>query len=355
MKKHIAVIAGDGIGPDIISEAVQTLEKVASLYGHEFEFEYLLAGGASIDEYGVPLTEETLERSRSADSVLLGAVGGPKWDKMEGKLRPEKALLGLRSGLGLFCNLRPALMYKALEDASPLKSSIIGDGIDIMIVRELTGGIYFGEKTLASDSSWASDLMKYSVEEIDRIARKAFDAAMKRRRKVTSVDKANVLETSRLWRKVVTEVAKDYPEVELNHMYVDNAAMQLVRNPMQFDVIVTENMFGDILSDEASMITGSIGMLSSASLGSGRRGMYEPIHGSAPDIAGKDIANPIATILSAASMLRYSFDMDAEAEAIENAVEDVINAGWRTFDIARDGEGHIGTKEMGEKIREMMK
>lgn len=355
MKKHIAVIAGDGIGPDIISEAVQTLEKVASLYGHEFEFEYLLAGGASIDEYGVPLTDETLERARSADSVLLGAVGGPKWDKMEGKLRPEKALLGLRSGLGLFCNLRPALMYKALEDASPLKSSIIGDGIDIMIVRELTGGIYFGEKTLASDSSWASDLMKYSVEEIDRIARKAFDAAMKRRRKVTSVDKANVLETSRLWRKVVTEVAKDYPEVELNHMYVDNAAMQLVRNPMQFDVIVTENMFGDILSDEASMITGSIGMLSSASLGSGRRGMYEPIHGSAPDIAGKDIANPIATILSAASMLRYSFDMDAEAEAIENAVEDVINAGWRTFDIARDGEGHIGTKEMGEKIREMMK
>ena len=355
MKKHIAVIAGDGIGPDIISEAVQTLEKVASLYGPEFEFEYLLAGGASIDEYGVPLTEETIERARSADSVLLGAVGGPKWDKMEGKLRPEKALLGLRSGLGLFCNLRPALMYKALEDASPLKSSIIGDGIDIMIVRELTGGIYFGEKTLASDSSWASDLMKYSVEEIDRIARKAFDAAMKRRRKVTSVDKANVLETSRLWRKVVTEVAKDYPEVELNHMYVDNAAMQLVRNPMQFDVIVTENMFGDILSDEASMITGSIGMLSSASLGSGRRGMYEPIHGSAPDIAGKDIANPIATILSAASMLRYSFDMDAEAEAIENAVEDVINAGWRTFDIAKDGEGHIGTKEMGEKIREMMK
>ena len=355
MKKHIAVIAGDGIGPDIINEAVQTLEKVASLYGHEFEFEYLLAGGASIDEYGVPLTDETLERARSADSVLLGAVGGPKWDKMEGRLRPEKALLGLRSGLGLFCNLRPALMYKALEDASPLKSSIIGDGIDIMIVRELTGGIYFGEKTLASDSSWASDLMKYSVEEIDRIARKAFDAAMKRRRKVTSVDKANVLETSRLWRKVVTEVAKDYPEVELNHMYVDNAAMQLVRNPMQFDVIVTENMFGDILSDEASMITGSIGMLSSASLGSGRRGMYEPIHGSAPDIAGKDIANPIATILSAASMLRYSFDMDAEAEAIENAVEDVINAGWRTFDIAKDGEGHIGTKEMGEKIREMMK
>lgn len=355
MKKHIAVIAGDGIGPDIISEAVQTLEKVASLYGHEFEFEYLLAGGASIDEYGVPLTDETLERARSADSVLLGAVGGPKWDKMEGKLRPEKALLGLRSGLGLFCNLRPAMMYKALEDASPLKSCIIGDGIDIMIVRELTGGIYFGEKTLASDSSWASDLMKYSVEEIDRIARKAFDAAMKRRRKVTSVDKANVLETSRLWRKVVTEVAKDYPEVELNHMYVDNAAMQLVRNPMQFDVIVTENMFGDILSDEASMITGSIGMLSSASLGSGRMGMYEPIHGSAPDIAGKDIANPIATILSAASMLRYSFDMDAEAEAIENAVEDVINAGWRTFDIAKDGEGHIGTKEMGEKIREMMK
>ena len=352
MKKHIAVIAGDGIGPDIISEAVATLEKVASVYGHEFEFEYLLAGGASIDEYGVPLTDETLERAKSADSVLLGAVGGPKWDSLEGKLRPEKALLGLRSGLGLFCNLRPALMYKALEEASPLKSSIIGDGIDIMIVRELTGGIYFGEKTLAADSSWASDLMKYSVEEIDRIARKAFDAAMKRRKKVTSVDKANVLETSRLWRKVVTEVAKDYPEVELNHMYVDNAAMQLVKNPMQFDVIVTENMFGDILSDEASMITGSIGMLSSASLGSGKSGMYEPIHGSAPDIAGKDIANPIATILSAASMLRYSFDLDAEAKAVEDAVEAVINSGWRTFDIAGKGEKYIGTKEMGEKIRE---
>ena len=352
MKKHIAVIAGDGIGPDIISEAVQTLEKVASLYGHEFEFEYLLAGGASIDEYGVPLTEETLERARSADSVLLGAVGGPKWDKMEGKLRPEKALLGLRSGLGLFCNLRPALMYKALEDASPLKSSIIGDGIDIMIVRELTGGIYFGEKTLASDSSWASDLMKYSVEEIDRIARKAFDAAMKRRRKVTSVDKANVLETSRLWRKVVTEVAKDYPEVELNHMYVDNAAMQLVRNPMQFDVIVTENMFGDILSDEASMITGSIGMLSSASLGSGRRGMYEPIHGSAPDIAGKDIANPIATILSAASMLRYSFSLEKEAVSIENAVKSALRDGIRTRDIATEGEKCVGTKECGKEIEE---
>ena len=355
MKKHIAVIAGDGIGPDIISEAVKTLEKIGSLYSHEFEFEYLLAGGASIDEYGVPLTEETLERAKSSDSVLLGAVGGPKWDSLEGKLRPEKALLGLRSGLGLFCNLRPALMYKALESASPLKSSIIGEGIDIMIVRELTGGIYFGEKTLAPDSSWASDLMKYSVSEIERIARKAFDAAMKRRKKVTSVDKANVLETSRLWRKVVTEVASDYPEVELNHMYVDNAAMQLVKNPMQFDVIVTENMFGDILSDEASMITGSIGMLSSASLGSGKCGMYEPIHGSAPDIAGKNIANPIATMLSAASMLRYSFDMDKEAKAIEDAVESVINSGWRTFDIAEKGQDYIGTKEMGEKIREMIK
>ncbi len=355
MKKHIAVIPGDGIGPDIIAEAVNVLERVATLYGHEFSFEYLLAGGASIDEYGVPLTDETLEKARSADSVLLGAVGGPKWDGMEGKLRPEKALLALRSGLGLFCNLRPALMYKALKDASPLKSEIIGDGIDVMIVRELTGGIYFGEKTLAVDSSWASDLMKYSVEEIERIARKAFDAARKRRCKVTSVDKANVLETSRLWRKVVSEVAKDYPDVELNHMYVDNAAMQLVRNPGQFDVIVTENMFGDILSDEASMITGSIGMLSSASLGNGKSGMYEPIHGSAPDIAGKDIANPIATILSAASMLRYSFDLDREAKAVEDAVEAVIDEGWRTFDIASKDERTVGTKEMGALIRERIK
>lgn len=355
MKKHIAVIPGDGIGPDIIAEAVNVLERVATLYGHEFSFEYLLAGGASIDEYGVPLTDETLEKARSADSVLLGAVGGPKWDGMEGKLRPEKALLALRSGLGLFCNLRPALMYKALKDASPLKSEIIGDGIDVMIVRELTGGIYFGEKTLAVDSSWASDLMKYSVVEIERIARKAFDAARKRRCKVTSVDKANVLETSRLWRKVVSEVAKDYPDVELNHMYVDNAAMQLVRNPGQFDVIVTENMFGDILSDEASMITGSIGMLSSASLGNGKSGMYEPIHGSAPDIAGKDIANPIATILSAASMLRYSFDLDREAKAVEDAVEAVIDEGWRTFDIASKDERTVGTKEMGALIRERIK
>lgn len=355
MKKHIAVIPGDGIGPDIIAEAVNVLERVATLYGHEFSFEYLLAGGASIDEYGVPLTDETLEKARSADSVLLGAVGGPKWDGMEGKLRPEKALLALRSGLGLFCNLRPALMYKALKDASPLKSEIIGDGIDVMIVRELTGGIYFGEKTLAVDSSWASDLMKYSVEEIERIARKAFNAARKRRCKVTSVDKANVLETSRLWRKVVSEVAKDYPDVELNHMYVDNAAMQLVRNPGQFDVIVTENMFGDILSDEASMITGSIGMLSSASLGNGKSGMYEPIHGSAPDIAGKDIANPIATILSAASMLRYSFDLDREAKAVEDAVEAVIDEGWRTFDIASKDERTVGTKEMGALIRERIK
>ena len=355
MKKHIAVIPGDGIGLDIIAEAVNVLERVATLYGHEFSFEYLLAGGASIDEYGVPLTDETLEKARSADSVLLGAVGGPKWDGMEGKLRPETALLALRSGLGLFCNLRPALMYKALKDASPLKSEIIGDGIDVMIVRELTGGIYFGEKTLAVDSSWASDLMKYSVVEIERIARKAFDAARKRRCKVTSVDKANVLETSRLWRKVVSEVAKDYPDVELNHMYVDNAAMQLVRNPGQFDVIVTENMFGDILSDEASMITGSIGMLSSASLGNGKSGMYEPIHGSAPDIAGKDIANPIATILSAASMLRYSFDLDREAKAVEDAVEAVIDEGWRTFDIASKDERTVGTKEMGALIRERIK
>ncbi len=355
MEKYIAVIPGDGIGPDIIKEAVKTLDTVASIYGHTFRYNYLLAGGSSIDEYGIPLTEETLKEAKDSDSVLLGAVGGPKWDGMEGSKRPEKALLALRSGLGLYCNLRPALMYKALSSSSPLKSEVIGDGIDVMIVRELTGGIYFGEKKKAEDGSWASDLMKYSTAEIERISRKAFEAARKRRHKLTSVDKANVLETSRLWRKVVSKVAEDYPDVELSHLYVDNAAMQLVKNPGQFDVIVTENMFGDILSDEASMITGSIGMLSSASLGEGKGGMYEPIHGSAPDIAGKDIANPIATILSAASMLRYSFDLDTEAKAIEDAVEKVINGGVRTFDIAGKGEKYVGTEEMGKAIREAIK
>ncbi len=352
MEKNIAVIPGDGIGPDIIAEAVLTLDKVAEKYGHKFNYEYLLAGGASIDAYGVPLPDETLEKARSADSVLLGALGGPKWDNLSSSLRPEKGLLALRSGLGVFCNLRPAVIYESLSDASPLKKSILEGGLDIMIVRELTGGIYFGEKKTAEDMSWASDLMKYTVPEIERIARKAFEAARKRRKKVTSVDKANVLSTSRLWRKTITEVAKDYPDVELNHLYVDNAAMQLVKNPGQFDVIVTENMFGDILSDEASQITGSIGMLASASLGDGKAGLYEPIHGSAPDIAGKDIANPIATIMSAALMLRYSFDLSAEAEAIERAVEKTISSGWRTFDIAENTERCVGTKEMGRLIRE---
>ena len=356
MEMKIALVPGDGIGPDIVREAVRVLDRVASVYGHSISYRTIDAGGVSIDKYGIPLTDDALESAKEADAVLLGAVGGPKWDSCPGNKRPERALLGLRSGLGLFCNFRPAVIYPELSGASPLKKEIISDGVDLLVVRELTGGIYFGEKGRNDDGTEAFDMMRYSKQEIERISRKAFESARKRRGHVTLVDKANVLETSRLWRETVSDLAaKEYSDVELDFMYVDNASMQLVRNPMQFDVIVTENMFGDILSDEASMITGSIGMLSSASLGSGRRGMYEPIHGSAPDIAGKDIANPIATILSAASMLRYSFDMDAEAEAIENAVEDVINAGWRTFDIAKDGEGHIGTKEMGEKIREMMK
>ena len=352
MKKHIAVIAGDGIGPDIISEAVQTLEKVASLYGHEFEFEYLLAGGASIDEYGVPLTEETLERARSADSVLLGAVGGPKWDKMEGKLRPEKALLGLRSGLGLFCNFRPAVIYPELSAASPLKPSVISGGVDLLVVRELTGGIYFGEKGRNDEGTEAYDMMRYSVPEIERISRKAFESARKRRGHVTLVDKANVLETSRLWRETVSALAeREYSDVQLDFMYVDNASMQLVRNPKAFDVILTENMFGDILSDEASMITGSIGMLASASLREDRFGMYEPIHGSAPDIAGKNIANPIATILSAGMMLRYSFSLDKEADAIDKAVRSFLSEGYRTKDIASGGDW-VGTDEAGKIIEE---
>ena len=354
MEKVIAVIKGDGIGPDIVSQAIRVLDKTAKIFGHKFTYKYLSAGGDAIDKYGIPLPDETLNEAKKSDAVLLGAVGGPKWDNMDGSKRPEKALLGLRSGLNLYTNLRPALMYKALSDASPLKREVVSGGLDILIVRELTGGIYFGEKKKAEDNSWASDLMKYSTAEVERIARKAFEAARKRRGKLTSVDKANVLETSRLWRRVVTEVSKDYPDVELNHLYVDNAAMQLVKNPKQFDVIVTENMFGDILSDEASMITGSIGMLSSASLGDGKFGMYEPIHGSAPDIAGKNIANPIATILSASSMLRYSFDMDEEAKAIENAVEDVINSGYRTFDIAGEGSASLGTVEITDKILERL-
>lgn len=348
MNMKIALVPGDGIGPEIINEAVKVLEKVGEVYGHTFEFDTLLAGGASIDANGIPLTAETLERAKNSDSVMLGAVGGPKWDDQPGANRPERALLGLRSGLGLFCNLRPAIIYPELSGASPLKSEVVDSGIDIMVVRELTGGIYFGEKGRKDNAAY--DVMYYSEPEIERIAKKAFDAAMLRGKHVTVVDKANVLESSRLWREVTKKVAENYPELQLDYMYVDNAAMQLVKNPGQFDVILTENMFGDILSDEASMITGSIGMLPSASLREDKFGMYEPIHGSAPDIAGKGIANPIATILSAAMMLRYSFSLEREADAIERAVKEALSDGVRTMDIRKDDEKAYSTEEAGLEI-----
>ena len=355
MKYNIAVVKGDGVGPEIVSEAMLVLNKIGEKFGHEFCYQEVLAGGCSIDANGIPLTQETIDICTAADSVLLGAVGGPKWDDVPSKKRPEKALLGLRAALGLFANIRPATMYKALADACPIKPEIIGDGFDIVVCRELTGDVYFGAHSRReSDKGWGvvgCDDMNYSVYEVERIARRAFEMARVRSKKVTSVDKANVLETSRVWRETVTRIAAEYPDVELNHMYVDNAAMQLVRNPGQFDVIVTGNLFGDILSDEASMITGSIGMLPSASLNEEGRGMYEPIHGSAPDIAGKGIANPIATILSCAMMLRYSFGLSAEADAIESAVEKALDDGYRTGDIAAKGESVIGTHEMGEKIR----
>ncbi len=348
MKLRIALISGDGIGPEIVNESVKVLDKVALLYGHEIEYIDLIAGGASIDKYGVPLTKETLELAKGSDAVLLGAVGGPKWDNEPGANRPERALLGLRSGLGLFCNLRPAIIYPELISASPLKEEIISKGIDVLVVRELTGGIYFGEKGRDGDSAF--DVMRYSEREIDRISRKAFSSAMLRKKHITVVDKANVLESSRLWRDVTAKVAKDYPEVAVDYMYVDNAAMQLVRNPSQFDVLLTENMFGDILSDEASMITGSIGMLPSASLREDSFGMYEPIHGSAPDIAGKGIANPIATILSAAMMLRYSFSLETEARCIEKAVGKALSDGIRTSDIKGNSDSFSSTTETGDEI-----
>ena len=350
----IAVVAGDGIGPEITAEAVKVLKKIGGKYGHSFIFDEVCAGGVAIDKYGEPLPGESLDRCKNSDAVLLGAVGGPKWDGAEGSKRPERALLGIREGLGLYVNLRPAIMHKALSDACPLKKEITGDSFDIMIVRELTGGIYFGERGYREGKYGheAYDVETYSEYEVERIARFAFEAAMKRNKRLTSVDKANVLESSRLWRKTVTEVAKEYPEVELIHMYVDNAAMQLVRNPRQFDVIVTSNMFGDILSDEASQITGSIGMLPSASIGKANPGMYEPIHGSAPDIAGENIANPIATILSVAMMLRYSFNLGREAEDIEQAVSKVLDKGLRTPDIMSEGKVLVGTKEMGDAICE---
>ena len=350
MKFNIVTVPGDGIGPDIIREAIVSLNRVGEIYGHEFAFTEKPAGGIAIDTCGCPLPEDTVEACKKSDSVLLGAVGGPKWDHLGGNDRPEKALLGLRGELKLFANLRPALLHRQLKDACPLKPEIIGDSLDILIVRELTSGIYFGKRGRVAEDNSAYDTMYYSVPEIERVLRVGFDAAMKRSKKVCVVDKANILETSRLWREVTARVAKDYPEVEYSHLYVDNCSMQLVRNPKQFDVIITTNMFGDTLSDEASMLTGSIGMLASASLGKTSLGMYEPIHGSAPDIAGKDIANPIATVLSAAMMLRYSFGLEKEAQAIEKAVDKVLDEGYRTADIYEDGMKKVGTRKMGELI-----
>lgn len=356
MRYRIAVIPGDGIGPEVIAQALKVLDRVSEKFNHTFEYIQLLAGGCAIDATGKPLPEETLEACKKSDAVLLGAVGGYKWDTLPGHLRPERALLGLRSGLGLYANLRPAILNKELKEACPLKPEIVGDGMDIMVVRELTGGMYFGDRGRRSGKMGeeAYDTEAYSVGEVERIARIGFDIARKRGFRLTSVDKANVLESSRLWREVVVKVSMDYPDVALDHMYVDNAAMQLVRNPKQFDVVVTTNMFGDILSDEASMITGSIGMLPSASLGDGSFGMYEPIHGSAPDIAGQDKANPIATILSVAMMLRYTFNLEREADAVEAAVNKVLEDGYRTGDIMSSGKTLVGTEKMGQLIVERL-
>ena len=356
MSYRVAVIKGDGIGPEIVTEAMKVIDKAVSKKGIAFEYTQVLMGGASIDAYGKPLTDETLEICKNSDAVLMGSIGGntttSPWYQLPANLRPEAGLLALRKGLNLFANMRPAYLYEELKDACPLKEEIIKDGFDMVIMRELTGGLYFGErKTVEENGVWkAYDSLTYDENEIRRIAIKAFDIAMKRSKKVISVDKANVLDSSRLWRKVVEEVAKDYPEVTLEHMLVDNCAMQLVYDPGQFDVILTENMFGDILSDEASMTTGSIGMLSSASMAEGKFGLYEPSHGSAPDIAGQNIANPIATILSAAMMLRYSFDLDEEADAIETAVKQVLAEGYRTVDIMAEGCTKVGTVEMGDLI-----
>ena len=352
MDYKIALIPGDGIGPEVTAEAVKVLEKIGEKYGHRFAYETVLAGGCAIDGVGVNLPQETIDVCKASDAVMLGAVGGPKWDALPGPQRPEKALLGLRKELGLFANLRPAVMFEALAEACPLKSEIVEGGFDLVVVRELTGGIYFGEKgRKETDLGIAAyDVEQYAEEEIRRIAVVAFDMAMKREKRVTCVDKANVLESSVLWREVMKQVAKNYPEVALDYLYIDNAAMQLVKDPKQFDVIVTNNIFGDILSDEAGMITGSIGMLPSASLAQGNFGMYEPVHGSAPDIAGQNRANPIATILSAAMMLRYSFGLMAEAEAIEAAVKRVLAGGYRTPDIYTPGTTKVGTKEAGDLI-----
>lgn len=354
MKKHIAVLAGDGIGPEITAGAVEVLKKVAEKFGHEFTFEPLLMGGCAIDACGEPLPAKTVERCLASDSVLLGAVGGPKWDSLPGDKRPEKGLLGIRKAMGLYSNIRPAKLWKALADASPLKKQLVENGIEIIVVRELTGGFYFGERGTYRDEAMgetAWDTEKYSVKEIERITRIACELARKRSKRVVSVDKANVLESSRLWRRTVHAYAeKYYPDVTVTDMLVDNTAMQIVKNPAQFDVMLTSNMFGDILSDEAAQVTGSIGMLASSSLGDTTCGLYEPIHGSAPDIAGTDTANPIATVLAAAMMLRDSFGMQEEYAAIEKAVEDTLAEGWRTADILSDGMKKIGCREMAQRI-----
>ena len=367
MKCQIGVISGDGIGPEIVTEAKKVLDKIGEVFGHQFCYQEILMGGCSIDATGVPLTDEAIEAAKASDAVLMGSIGGntstSPWYKLAPELRPEAGLLKLRKSLNLFANLRPAYLYEELKEACPLREDIIGDGFDMMIMRELTGGLYFGERKTEEVNGLiqATDVLTYNEEEIRRIAKRGFDIARKRRKKVTSVDKANVLDSSRLWRRIVEEVAKDYEDVTYEHMLVDNCAMQLVKDPKQFDVILTENMFGDILSDEASMVTGSIGMLSSASLNDTKFGLYEPSGGSAPDIAGKGIANPIATILSAAMMLRYTFDLDAEADAVERAVKEVLKGGYPTIDIMPQEDAkkalvkQVGTKEMGDLICNFLK
>ena len=358
MEKTIALIPGDGIGPDVVAEAVNVLDAVAKKYGHKWIYKNVIAGGAAIDKWGKPLPQDQLDICLNSDATLLGAVGGPKWDNVAPEIRPEKALLGLRGGMKVFANLRPAVMWKQLKDACPLKDEIVGEGLDILVVRELTGGIYFGERGTSADGKTAWDTEKYTWAEIERIVRMGFEFAKNRKKHLTVVDKANILNSSRLWRAVAEKVHEEYKDITLDFLYIDNAAMQMVRAPRQFDVIATSNMFGDILTDEASQVTGSIGMLASASLGDGTGpGLYEPIHGSAPDIAGKDIANPLATILSAAMLLRYSFKLETEAKAIEDAVNAVLDAGWRTGDIAGShlaevkAQGKlVGTKKMGELV-----
>src|SRR5574344_1320230 len=361
MEKNIALIPGDGIGPDVVAEGVNVLNAIAKKFGHKFNYKTVIAGGAAVDKWGKPLPQDQLDICVKSDATLLGAVGGPKWDNVAPEIRPEKALLGLRGGMKVYANLRPAVMWKQLKAACPLKDEIVGEGLNILIVRELTGGIYFGDRGTSADGRSAFDTERYSWEEIERIVRMGFEFPQKRKKRLCVIDKANILNTSRLWRKVAESVKGEYPDVELSYLYIDNASMQLVRNPRQFDVIATSNMFGDILSDEASQITGSIGMLASASLGASGPGLYEPIHGTAPDIAGKDLANPLATILSAAMLLRYSFKLEKEAKAIEDAVNAVLDDGWRTGDIAgsdRDAlkaSGKlVGTKKMGQLVVEYL-